>query len=163
MSVNPIPEGYHTVTPYLIVNGAAKALEWYAQAFNATELMRLPGPEGTVMHCEFKVGDSPIMMADGCEQMGMQGPAAYGGSPISICLYVEDVDALFKQAIDAGAEELRPVMDQFYGDRMGTLKDPFGHTWSIGTHKEDLSPEEVDKRFQEMMAQGGPGGDAEAS
>lgn len=154
MSVNPIPEGYHTVTPYVIVDGAADALEWYAKAFNATEMLRLPGPDGKLMHCEFKIGDSPIMMADGCPEMNAKGPQAYGGSPVSICLYVEDVDALFKQAIDAGGKELRPVTDQFYGDRMGTLEDPFGHTWSIGTHMEDLTEEEVGERFQAMMSQG---------
>lgn len=154
MSVKPIPDGYHSVTPYLIVNGAAAALDFYAKAFGATELMRLPGPEGQVMHSEFKVGNSIIMMADECPQMDAKGPQSFGGSPVSICLYVEDVDTIFQQAMDAGATEKRAVQDQFYGDRMGTLEDPFGHTWTIGTHIEDLTPEEIDERMKTAM--GGP-------
>lgn len=148
MSVKPIPEGYHTVTPYLIVNDAAAALEFYHKAFNAVELMRLPDQSGNIMHCEFKVGDSPIMMANEFPDMGFVGPQTLGGSPVSICLYVENVDEIFKQAVEAGAEEIRPLADHFYGDRTGTLKDPFGHVWTVATHTEDLSPEEIGERMK---------------
>lgn len=150
MAVKPIPEGYHSVTPYLIVNDAAAALDFYHTAFNAVELMRLPDQNGNIMHCEFKIGDSPVMMANEFPDMGFVGPQTLGGSPVSICLYVENVDELFKQAIDAGAEELRPLADQFYGDRTGTLKDPFGHTWTVATHKEDLTPEEIAERLKQQ-------------
>ena len=153
MAVKPIPDGYHTVTPYLIVNDEAAALEFYGQAFGATELMRMPGPEGKVMHAEIKIGDSPIMLADEFPEMNAKSPQAYGGSPVSIMLYVEDVDSRFQQALDAGAKEVRPLQDQFYGDRMGTLEDPFGHTWTLVTHIEDLTPEETGHRMQSM---GGP-------
>lgn len=153
MAVNPIPEGYHTVTPYLIVTGATAALEFYVKAFGATELMRLPGPDGKVMHAEFKIGDSPIMLADECPEMNAKSPQSYGGSPVSILLYVEDVDTLFKQALDAGSKEMRPVQDQFYGDRMGTLEDPFGHTWTLATHIEDVTPEEITQRMQSAGGQ----------
>jgi PhnB protein len=154
-TVKPIPDGYHTVTPYLIIKGAAKAIEYYQKAFGATELFRMPGPGGAVMHAEIKVGDSVIMLADEYPDMGYRGPQALGGTPVSILLYVEDVDKRFNQAIAAGAKVLRPVQDQFYGDRSGTLTDPFGHVWTIATHKEDLSPEEIDKRFQAHMKKQG--------
>jgi PhnB protein len=151
--VKPIPDGYHTVTPYLIIKDAANAIEFYKKAFSAKELMRMPGPDGKVMHAEIKIGDSPIMISDECPEMNARGPQALGGSPISILLYVEDVDALTKQAAAAGAKIVRPVLDQFYGDRCGTVSDPFGHVWHIATHKEDVSPEEMQKRaaakFQE--------------
>jgi len=153
MAVKPIPDGYHTVTPYLIVNDATAALEFYGQAFGATELMRMPGPDGKVMHAEIRIGDSPVMLADEFPEMNAKSPQAYGGSPVSIMLYVEDVDSRFKQAVDAGAKEVRPLQDQFYGDRVGTLEDPFGHTWSLATHIEDLTPEEIGERMQSM---GGP-------
>jgi len=149
-AVKPVPDGYHTATPYLIVNGAAEAIEFYKQAFGATESMRLEAPGGKVGHAEMRIGDSPIMLADEHPEMGAQSPTTLGGSPISILLYVEDVDARFEQAVAAGAEVVRPVADQFYGDRSGTIKDPFGHSWSIATRKEDLSPEEIGKRFEEM-------------
>jgi PhnB protein len=155
MAVKAIPQGYHTATPYLIVSGAAKAIEFYKKAFGAKELMRLADPSGKVGHAEVKIGDSPIMLADEFPEMGAKGPQAFGGSPVSICLYVEDVDALFKQAIAAGAEAKRPVVDQFYGDRSGTLVDPFGHTWTIATHKEDVPVEEMNRRFAEAMKQHG--------
>jgi PhnB protein len=147
-SAKPVPDGYHTATPYLIVKGAARALDFYKKAFGATESMRMPGPEGKVMHAEIKIGDSTIMLADEFPEMGARSPQALGGSPVSILLYVEDVDARFNQAVAAGATIQRPVKDQFYGDRSGTLVDPFGHMWSIATHKEDLSPEEMDKRMK---------------
>lgn len=149
MAVKPVPDGYHTVTPYLIIKDAANALEFYKKAFGATEIMRLPGPDGKVGHAEIKIGDSPIMLADECPEM--QGPHSLGGTPVSILLYVEDVDALAKRALAAGATVRRPVQDQFYGDRMGTFVDPFGHVWSIATHKEDVAPEEMNKRMQAHM------------
>ena len=144
--VRPIPEGYHTATPYLIVKGAASAIEFYKKAFGATELLRMVQADGRVGHAEIKIGDSPIMLADEFPEMGARGPQSLGGSPVSILLYVEDVDALFSRAVAAGAKVLRPVQDQFYGDRSGGVTDPFGHLWYIATHKEDVSPEELKKR-----------------
>ena len=152
MTVKPIPDGYHTATPYLIVDGAADAVEFYKKAFGATEVMRLPAPGGKLAHAEIQIGDSRIMMADEAPEMGFQGPKALGGNAVSICLYVEDVDTLFQRALDAGSKQLRPLQDQFYGDRSGTLKDPFGHVWTIATHTEDLTPEDIEKR---MQGQGG--------
>jgi PhnB protein len=157
MAVQPIPAGYHTVTPYLIVSGAEKALEFYKSGLGATEVMRMADPSGKVMHAEIKIGDSMIMLADEFPEMGAKSPLTIGGSPVGICLYVEDVDARFQQAIAAGAKEERPVKDQFYGDRSGTLRDPFGHQWTIATHKEDLTPEEIGKRAQEWMQKQGGG------
>ena len=144
--VKPIPEGYHTATPYLIVKDAARAIEFYKKAFGATELMRMPGPGGKIGHAEIKIGDSPIMLADEVPGMGFRSPESLGGSPISILLYVEDVDVVFSEALAAGAKVQRPVADQFYGDRTGGVTDPFGHVWYIATHKEDVSPEEMTKR-----------------
>ena len=144
--VKPIPEGYHTATPYLIVKDAARAIEFYKKAFGATELMRIPGPGGKIGHAEIKIGDSPIMLADEVPGMGFRSPESLGGSPISILLYVEDVDVVFSEALAAGAKVQRPVADQFYGDRTGGVTDPFGHVWYIATHKEDVSPEEMKKR-----------------
>ena len=141
-----IPEGYDTATPYLIINGAAQALEFYKKAFGATELMRMPRPDVRIAHAEIKIGDSPIMLADEFPEMGARSPQSLGGSPISMHLYVEDVDAIFAQAVAAGATVQRPVEDQFYGDRTGGLVDPFGHVWYIATHKEDVAPEEMKKR-----------------
>lgn len=144
--VKPIPEGYHTATPYLIARDAARAIEFYKKAFGATELMRMADPSGKVKHAEVKIGDSPIMLADEFPEMGARSPQSFGGSPVSIYLYVEDVDVTFSQAIAAGAKELQPLKDQFYGDRSGGVTDPFGHVWYIATHKEDVSPEELGKR-----------------
>ncbi len=146
MAVSPIPNGYHTVTPYLIVKGAAKALDFYVKAFGAKELFRFPMPDGRLGHAEIKIGDSHIMLADEFPDMGARGPETLGGSPVGLCLYVEDVDAVAEQAIAAGAKVVRPVKDQFYGDRSGTFTDPFGHQWTIATHKEDVSPEEMQRR-----------------
>lgn len=157
MAVKPIPEGYHTATPYLVLRDAARAIEFYKQAFGARELMRMPGPGGKVGHAEIKIGDSPIMLADEYPDMGFRGPETLGGSAVSILLYVEDVDTRFRQAVDAGAKELRPVKDQFYGDRSGTLSDPFGHVWTLATHKEDLSMEEIHTRMEAFMKQQGSG------
>jgi PhnB protein len=144
--VKPIPEGYHTATPYLIVRNAARAIEFYKKAFGATELMRMADPSGRIGHAEIRIGDSPIMLADEVPEMGFRSPESLGGSPVSILLYVEDVDAVFSQAVAAGAKVQRPVADQFYGDRTGGVTDPFGHIWYIATHKEDVSPEEMRKR-----------------
>jgi PhnB protein len=149
--VQPIPKGYHTVTPYLIINGAAKAIDFYKKAFGASEIMRMPGPDGKIGHAEIKIGDSPIMMADENPQMGQKSPKALGSTPVSVVLYVEDADKVFNQAVSAGAKSVRPMKDQFYGDRMGTLEDPFGHVWSIGTHVEDVSPQEMKKRMAELQ------------
>jgi PhnB protein len=142
----PVPDGYHTATPYLIVNGAAQAIEFYKKAFGATELMRMAQPGGKIGHAEIKIGDSPIMLADEAPDVGARSPQSIGGSPVSIMLYVEDVDTIFSQAVAAGAKVKRPVADQFYGDRTGGIEDPFGHLWYIATHKEDVSPEEMRKR-----------------
>jgi len=144
--VKPIPDGYHSLTPYLIIDGAADALEYYKKAFGATELFRMEHG-GKIGHAEMKIGDSPFMLADGHEEIGYKGPKAYGGTPVSLMIYVDDCDTVYKQAIDAGATELKPLQDQFYGDRSGTLTDPFGHVWTIATHKEDVTPEEMDKRM----------------
>ncbi len=158
MAVKPKPDGYHTATPYLIIQGAAKAIEFYKQAFGATELMRLDAPGGTIGHAEIKIGDSPIMLADEHPEMGYRSPQALGGTPVSLMLYVEGVDAMFAQALAAGATIQRPVQDQFYGDRSGTLVDPFGHVWTIATHTEDLSPDEITARLEAVMKQKGGGG-----
>ena len=145
-TVKPIPEGYHTATPYLIVNAAADAIEFYKKAFGAKEIMRMTQPDGKIGHAEIKIGDSRVMLADEFPQMGARSPQSLGGSPVSILLYVEDVDAMFTQAVAAGATVQRPVADQFYGDRTGGVTDPFGHVWYIATHKEDVSSEEMKKR-----------------
>jgi len=150
MPVKPIPDGYHTATPYLIVKGAAQALDFYKRAFGADERVRIPAPEGKVMHAEIQIGDSMIMLADEFPQMGAVSPQTLSGTPVGICLYVENVDALFKQAIAAGAKEERPLKNQFYGDRSGTLIDPFGHKWTIATHVEDVSGEEMQRRMAAM-------------
>jgi PhnB protein len=142
----PIPEGYHSVTPYLIIKGAADAIEFYKKAFGATELFRMDH-EGKVGHAEIKIGDSPIMLADENPEMGYKSPTTLGGTPVSIMIYVDDVDTIFKQALSAGGEQQKPLQDQFYGDRSGTLKDPFGHVWHVATHVEDVSPEEMEKRM----------------
>jgi PhnB protein len=146
MTVKAIPDGYHSVTPYLIISGATEAIEYYKKAFGATELMRIDAPGGKIGHAEIKIGDSPIMLADEFPEMGYKSPGTLGGSPISIMIYVGDVDTVFEQAIAAGGKEQRPVKDQFYGDRSGTLEDPFGHVWHVATHKEDVSAEEMERR-----------------
>jgi PhnB protein len=151
MPVKPVPEGYHTVTPYLALKEAAKAIEFYKKAFGAKELMRFPGPGGKVMHAELKLGDSCIMLADEFPEMGHRSPQSLGGTPVGILLYVENVDALFNQAVAAGAKVERPVADQFYGDRSGNLVDPYGHKWTIATHKEDVSSAEMQRRFEESI------------
>ena len=149
----PIPEGYHTATPYLVVAQASAAIEFYKRAFDAKEIMRMAGPDGRIGHAEVSIGDSRIMLSDEYPEMGARGPKTIGGSPVSIYLYVEDVDAVVGRAVAAGARAVRPVEDKFYGDRSGALEDPFGHTWHVATHKEDLSAEEVRRRAEEFMRQ----------
>jgi PhnB protein len=144
----PIPDGYHTATPYLIIGGAAAAIEFYKKAFGAAELFRFPTPDGKIGHAEIKVGDSPIMLADEYPEMGYKGPKSLGSSSVSIMLYVEDVDAVFNDAVASGATVREAVQDKFYGDRTGTVVDPFGHVWHIATHKEDVSVEEMQRRMK---------------
>ena len=151
MPVKSTPDGYHTATPYLIIKGAAAGIEFYKRAFGATELFRMDAPGGKIGHAEIKIGDSPIMLADEHPNMGYRGPQTLGGTPVSIMLYVEAVDTMFDRAIAAGAKVRQAVKDQFYGDRSGTLEDPFGHVWTIATHKEDLTPEEIGKRAEAWM------------
>jgi PhnB protein len=152
MSVKPIPDGYHTAQPYLAMDDANKAIEWYKQAFGATERLRMDGPGGTVGHAELEIGDSVVMMSDPFPQASTKAPRELGGTTASVMLYVEDVDAFVKQAVDAGATMTMEVGDQFWGDRMGSFTDPFGHSWSIATHVEDVSPEEMEKRAAEFMS-----------
>ena len=147
----PIPDDYRGATPYLCCKDAARAIEFYKQALGAKELMRLPEPSGRIGHAEIKIGDAVIMLSDEYPEMGVRSPQALGGSPVAIHIYVEDVDATAKQAVTAGAKLLRPVADQFYGDRSGTLEDPFGHRWFIATRREDVSPEEMRKRYDDLM------------
>jgi PhnB protein len=148
----PIPEGYNSVTPYLIVDDAERAIQFYAEAFGGKENFRLPMGD-KIGHAELKIGDSFVMLADEFPDMGHLGPNKRGGPTSSILLYVEDVDSSFKQALDAGAKEQRPIQDQFWGDRMGTLTDPFGHQWSLATHVEDVSEEEMQARMEQFGTQ----------
>jgi PhnB protein len=142
-----------TAIPYLIIRDAASAIEFYKNAFGAIEFVRLADPEGKVMHAEIRIGDSQIMLADEFPDMGYRSPTDFGGSPVSVLLYVEDVDLLFTSATNAGATSTRPVQDQFDGDRRGTLTDPFGHIWLVATRKEEVSPDELRKRFEAMLEQ----------
>jgi PhnB protein len=144
--VKPIPDGYHSLTPYLIIDGAADAMEYYKKAFGAVELFRMEH-EGKIGHAEMKIGDSPFMLGDEHPAEGHRGPKSIGGSAVGLMIYVDDVDTIFKQAIDAGGTEVQALKDQFYGDRSGTLTDPFGHVWTVATHKEDIAPEEMEKRM----------------
>ena len=144
--VKAIPEGYHSVTPYLAINGAANAIEFYKKAFGATERMRFDAPDGKIGHAEISIGDSVIMMADEFPEMNFRAPQAGAGTSVSLMLYVEDVDSFIEKAVAAGAKIERPIKDEFYGDRTGTIKDPYGHMWHIATHKEDLTMEEIGKR-----------------
>lgn len=149
--VNPIPTGYHTVTPYLVLSNAARAIEFYTKAFGAKEISRMGGPDGKIGHAELQIGDSIIMISD--EMMSARSPQSLGGSPVSIFLYVDDVDTVFGNAVSAGAKADMQPADMFWGDRYGKMTDPFGHQWSVATHIEDLTPEEMGKRAQEAMAQ----------
>jgi PhnB protein len=152
--VNPIPEGYPRVTPYLIVDGASAAIDFYSSVLGATESMRMDAPGGKVGHAEIQIGDSVVMLADESPEMNARGPKSFGGSPVSLMVYVEDVDAVFARALEAGAKELRPVENQFYGDRLGAFEDPFGHEWNVASHVEDVSPEEMSKRAAEAARAG---------
>jgi PhnB protein len=154
-SVKGIPEGYHSVTPYLAVHDAAAALDFYKRAFGARERMRMAAPGGKVGHAEIEIGGSCIMLADEYPAIGFRSPRAIGGTPVTLHLYVEDVDTVVKEASVAGAKEVRPVKDEFYGDRTGTIQDPFGHVWHIATHKEDMSRDELRRRADEAMQQRG--------
>ena len=149
--VKPIPEGYHSVTPYLVIDGAADAIDFYKQAFGAEEKFRMPMGD-RIGHAELKIGDSVIMLADEFPDMGHLGPRARGGTTVSLMVYVPDVDSAFRNAIDAGAKEKQPVKNQFYGDRSGTLEDPFGHMWTIGTHVEDVPEAELEARLKDWSA-----------
>jgi len=146
MTVKAIPEGYNTVTPYLIIEGAAEAIEFYKKAFGAIELFRFPAPEGKIGHAEIKIGDSPIMLADAYPNMGYKDPKSIGGSPVSLMIYIEDVDTVFNRAVAGGATVKEAVTNKFYGDRSGSLIDPFGHVWHVATHMEDVPMEEMEKR-----------------
>lgn len=149
--VKPIPDGYPRVTPYLCVNGAEAAIEFYTSVLGAQERMRMPGPDGTIGHAELTLGDSVIMLADEAAEIGVVSPKAIGGTPVTISVYAEDADAVFDAAVGAGASSLQPMTDQFYGDRSGQFEDPFGHRWSVATHIEDVPPEEMERRMAEMM------------
>ena len=154
-TVKAIPEGYEGATPYLVIKGAASALEFYRKAFGATEIMRMPAPGGTIGHAEIKIGKAIIMLADEFPDMDYKSPQAYGGTPVSIMIYVPDVDRFVQRAVDAGAKLVRPVEDKFYGDRGASLEDPFGHQWHFATHVEDVPPDEMEKRAQAFMKQQG--------
>ena len=151
----PIPDGYHTATPYLTIRGADRAIDFYKRAFGATEIYRMPGPGGKVMHAEIKIGDSIIMLSEEFPEMDVRSPESLGGAGASILLYVEDCDRAFERAVSAGATSKMPPADMFWGDRFGKLTDPFGHVWSIATHKEDVAPEEMQKRHEAFLAQMG--------
>ena len=155
MPIKAIPDGYHSVTPYLVMRDAAKAIDFYKRALGATETFRFNAPDGKIGHAEIKVGDSVLMLADEMPDMGYRGPQTLGGTAVSLMVYVEDVDAQFQQAINAGAKVKQPVKDQFYGDRSGTLEDPFGHVWTIATHMEDVSEDELAKRAAATNKQDG--------
>ena len=150
-NVNPIPAGYPRVTPYLCVDNASAAIDFYSRVLGATERMRMPAPGDKIGHAELQIGDSVIMLSDEFPEMGIQAAKTIGGTPVTLSVYVEDVDDVFDRAVGAGATSLRPVENQFYGDRSGQFEDPFGHRWNVATHVEDVSPEEMHKRAAEMM------------
>jgi len=147
-TVKPIPDGYHSLTPYLVVEDAPAAIEFYKKAFGAEECVRMAGPDGKVAHAEIKIGDSMLMLSEANPQYGARSPKSLGGTPASILVYVEDVDAAFDRAVKAGAKVEMPVQDMFWGDRYGKLTDPFGHSWQMATHKEDVAPEEMGRRMK---------------
>jgi PhnB protein len=158
MTVKPIPDGYHTATPYLIVSNGAAALDFYKKAFGAEELFRCPMPDGRMGHAEIQIGDSRLMLADEFPEMGAKSPTTLGGTPFGMMLYVTNSDAAFERAVAAGATVLMPVKNQFYGDRSGTVIDPFGHKWTLSTHVEDVAPDELKRRMDEMAKQHAEGG-----
>ncbi len=151
VTVQPIPEGYQRVTPYLCVDGAAAAIDFYVAVLGAAERMRMPAPDGRIGHAELELGNSVVMIADEAPEIGFRSPKAVGGTPVTLHVYVEDVDAVFATALSLGATELSAVKDQFYGDRTGQFEDPYGHRWNVATHVEDVSPEEMEKRGREAM------------
>ena len=151
--VNAVPKGYHTVTPNIVVREAPKAIDFYKKALGAEEIMRLPGPDGKIMHAELRIGDSVVMLMEEKPEMGSKSPKAYGGSPVSFYVYVDKVDAAWKRAVDAGATPVMPLADMFWGDRTGRLEDPFGHSWSLAQHVKDLTPEEIEKGQEAFFAQ----------
>jgi PhnB protein len=153
MAVKPIPDGYHSVTPYLIVNAGQRALDYYTQAFGASELFRMDAPGGKIGHAELQIGDSRVMLSDENPAWGAKAPTAGVSPPVQLMIYVADVDATFKRALAAGAKETQPIKNQFYGDRSGTLTDPFGHVWTIATHVEDVPADEMQRRAAEYMKQ----------
>lgn len=150
--VKPIPDGYHTVTPYLSIQGASEAIDFYQRAFGATEILRLPDGKGRVAHAELQIGDSRVMLADENTEHESLSPRHYGGTPVTLCVYVKDVDAVFARAVEAGAKVVRPLADQFYGDRTGGVEDPYGHRWFLMTHIKDVSPEEMQEAMAAMAA-----------
>ena len=153
--VQPVPSGFHTLTPHLVVKGASKAIEFYKKAFNAEEIARLPTTDGkSILHADVKIGDSHVMLVEEFPHMDCRGPESIGGTPVTIHMYVEDVDAAFGKAVAAGARVRMPLSDMFWGDRYGVLTDPFGHSWSLATHKEDLTPQEISQRAQAACGQG---------
>ncbi|RIK62398.1 MAG: glyoxalase [Planctomycetota bacterium] len=158
MAAKPIPDGFHTVTPHIVCQNAAAAIDFYKKAFGAEEVCRMPNPGGGLMHAEVAIGNSRVMLVDEMPQMGCKSPKTLGGSPVTIHLYVNDADKVFNQAVSAGATPIMPVQDMFWGDRYGLVADPFGHQWSIATHKEDLTPQQMSERMAKMMAGGGCGG-----
>ena len=152
-NVKPVPEGFHSVTPYLFVRSAASAIDFYKNIFGATEIMRMPGSNGKIMHAELRIGDSIVMLADENPQTGVMSPQTIGGFSVGMHLYVENVDQVIQKAVESGAKLLRPIKNQFYGDRSGSVLDPFGHMWSVATHVEDVSPEEMRKRMTAAVGQ----------
>ncbi|HXA78669.1 MAG TPA: VOC family protein [Candidatus Acidoferrales bacterium] len=155
--VKPIPDGYHSITPYLFIKGAADAIDYYKSVFGAKERMRMPGPNGRIMHAELQIGDSVVMLADENLEIGAKSPKTLGGVSSSLHTYFENVDKIAEKAVSSGAKLVRPVKDEFYGDRTATIVDPFGHMWSIATHIEDVSPEEMQKRMSKATSQAAAG------
>jgi uncharacterized glyoxalase superfamily protein PhnB len=151
--VKAIPEGYHTVTPSVIVDDGASAIDFYKRAFGARELMRMPGPDGRIMHAEIQIGDSRVMLSDEMPEMDVRSPKAYNGTPVGFYVYVENVDAAWQRALDAGAKQVSPLADMFWGDRTGRLQDPFGHKWTLSQHVQDLTPEQIEKGQEAFFAQ----------
>jgi len=151
--VKAIPEGYHTITPNLVIAGAEKAIDFYKKGFGATEIARMPGPNGGIIHAELRIGDSVFMLGEEMPEMGAKGPKALGGSPVSLYIYVENVDAAWDRAIKAGATSVMPLADMFWGDRTGWLEDPFGHKWALAQHVKDLTPEEIQKGQEAFFAE----------
>ncbi|MFO0427288.1 MAG: VOC family protein [Planctomyces sp.] len=150
-SVPPVPPGYQTITPYLLIRGASDAIAWYVRCFGAVEIFRLTDPENRVSHAEIRIGTSVLLLADEHPELGFLSPASRGGTTVSMVIYVDDADSVFHRAIENGATELQPLCDQFYGDRSGTVTDPWGHVWTVATHQEDLTPDEIRSRYQDML------------